>query len=97
MFVGADPGLLPVGGRIDGSYTQFSPKTGTGHDNLWSATANLVFKMRAPIVQPYIIGGVGYYYSDVSASAFADAVSLRASCAFRNSFACSASFGITTC
>jgi hypothetical protein len=79
VFAGLDPGVIPVGGRIDGSYVHFSPKIGSGHNNLWSGTANLVFKVSAPIVQPYIIGGIGYYYSDVSASAFAGNVSFGAS------------------
>jgi hypothetical protein len=79
VFAGLEPGLIPVGGRIDGSFVHFSEKSGSGHDNLWSATANLVFKMHAPIVQPYLIGGIGYYYSDVSANAFAGNVSIGAS------------------
>lgn len=80
VFAGLDPsGIFPVGGRIDGSFYHFPQKGSDGHDNLWSATANLVFKMKAPVVQPYIIGGVGYYYSDVSANAFAGNTGLSAS------------------
>lgn len=79
VFAGLDPGLLPVGGRIDGSFYHFPQKGSDGHDNLWSATANLVFKIHAPIVQPYVIGGVGYYYSDVTANAFGGNAGLGAS------------------
>jgi outer membrane protein with beta-barrel domain len=79
VFAGLDPGLLPIGGRIDGSFYHFPQKGSDGHDNLWSATANLVFKIKAPLVQPYVIGGVGYYYSDVTANAFAGNTGLSAS------------------
>jgi hypothetical protein len=79
VFAGLDPSLIPVGGRIDGSFYHFPQKGGDGSDNLWSATANLVFKMKAPVLQPYVIGGVGYYYSSVTANAFAGNTGLQAS------------------
>jgi hypothetical protein len=79
VFAGLDPSVLPVGGRIDGSFYHFPQNGSDGHDNLWSATANLVFKMHAPLLQPYIIGGVGYYYSDVSANSFAGNTGFSAS------------------
>jgi hypothetical protein len=66
VFGGVESGLLPVGARIDGSFVHLPIKFGGGHDNLWSATANLTLKIPAPFVTPYLIGGVGYYYNDVS-------------------------------
>ena len=66
VFGGLEGGLLPVGLRVDGSFVHLPVKFNTGHDNIWSATANAVFKLHVPLVQPYLIGGVGYYYSDIS-------------------------------
>lgn len=66
VFGGLESGLLPVGARFDGSFAHMPIKFGGGHDNLWSVTANATFKIPAPLVTPYFIGGVGYYYSDVS-------------------------------
>jgi len=66
VFGGLESGLLPVGVRVDGSFVHLPVKFGAGHDNLWSATANLTLKIPAPLVTPYLIGGAGYYYADVS-------------------------------
>ena len=66
VFGGVESGLLPVGVRLDGSFAHLPIKFGAGHDNLWSATANLTLKIPAPLVTPYLIGGAGYYYRDVS-------------------------------
>ena len=66
VFGGLESGLLPVGLRVDGSFVHLPIKFVGGHDNLWSATANATFKIPAPLVTPYLIGGAGYYYSDVS-------------------------------
>jgi hypothetical protein len=78
-FVGLDPGLLPIGARLDGAYNHLPLKGVDGHDDLWSLTANGVFKIPAPIVQPYAIAGVGYYYSNVSSSSNAGNFALGAS------------------
>jgi len=66
VFGGVESGLLPIGARIDGSFVHLPIKLGAGHDNLWSGTANVTFKIPAPLVTPYLIGGVGYYYIDAS-------------------------------
>jgi opacity protein-like surface antigen len=66
VFGGVDSGLLPIGVRIDGAFVHLPIKFGAGHDNLWSATANLTLKIPAPLVTPYLIGGAGYYYIDAS-------------------------------
>jgi hypothetical protein len=66
LFGGLESGLLPVGARLDGSFVHLPIKFGGGHDNLWSVTANATLRIPAPLVSPYLIGGVGYYYSDVS-------------------------------
>jgi hypothetical protein len=66
VFGGVESGLLPVGVRIDGAFVHMPIKFGAGHDNLWSATANLILKVPALLVTPYVIGGAGYYYRDVS-------------------------------
>jgi Outer membrane protein beta-barrel domain len=68
VYGGIDFGLIPLGVRVDGALAHFSPQGFSGHDNVWSGTANLVYKIHAPIVQPYVIGGVGYYYTNVDAS-----------------------------
>lgn len=68
LFAGLDAPVIPIGIRLDGSLAHLSPQDFNGHDNLWSVTANLVYKIRAPLVQPYIIGGLGYYYTDALAS-----------------------------
>ncbi|HZS62114.1 MAG TPA: outer membrane beta-barrel protein [Gemmatimonadaceae bacterium] len=68
IFGGVNLGLVPLAVRIDGSLAHLSPQGFDGHDNLWSGTANLVYKVSVPIVQPYIIGGMGYYYTNVEAS-----------------------------
>jgi Outer membrane protein beta-barrel domain len=79
VFGGIDGGILPFGARIDGAFNHFPQKGVDGHDNLWSVTANGVFKAALPIVQPYIIAGVGYYYSDVSATSNAGSFAVGAS------------------
>lgn len=65
IFGGVNLPLLPLAVRIDGSLAHLSPQGFDGHDNLWSGTANLVYKFSVPIVTPYLIGGMGYYYTNV--------------------------------
>lgn len=67
VFGGINLGLIPLAVRVDGSLAHLSPQGFDGHDNLWSGTANLVYKLSVPIVQPYVIGGMGYYYTNVEA------------------------------
>jgi hypothetical protein len=66
VFGGVESSLLPVGVRIDGTYVHLPVKFDAGHDNLWSASANVTLKIPAPLVSPYLIGGAGYYYSDAT-------------------------------
>jgi hypothetical protein len=66
VFGGLESSLLPFGIRVDGSFVHLPVKFDAGHDNVWSATANAVFHIPAPLVSPYFIGGLGYYYQDVS-------------------------------
>lgn len=66
LFGGVESSLLPVGVRLDGSYVHMPVRFVGGHDNLWSATANVTAKIPAPLVSPYLIGGVGYYRRDAS-------------------------------
>lgn len=66
VFGGLESSLLPVDARLDGSFVHLPVKFSAGHDNVWSVTANAVLKVPAPLVSPYFIGGVGYYYTDVS-------------------------------
>ena len=68
IFGGVNLPLLPLAIRVDGSLAHFSPQGFSGHDNLWSGTANLVYKFGVPIVQPYLFGGLGYYYTNVDAA-----------------------------
>ena len=66
VFGGIESSLLPVGLRLDGSFVHLPVKFGAGHDNVWSATANATVRIPAPFIAPYFIGGVGYYYTDIS-------------------------------
>jgi len=66
VFGGIESSLLPVGLRLDGSFVHLPVKFEAGHDNLWSATANATVRIPAPFIAPYFIGGVGYYYTDIS-------------------------------
>jgi hypothetical protein len=51
--------LLPIGGRLEGSYNSFNHKTSyaSGDNRVMSATANATFGLGGP----YLIGGLGYY------------------------------------
>jgi hypothetical protein len=66
VFGGIESSLLPVGLRLDGSFVHLPVKFDAGHDNVWSATANATVRIPAPLIAPYFIGGVGYYYTDIS-------------------------------
>ncbi len=79
-FVGVDPGLLPFGARLDGMFNHFGVKDpAQGHSELWSLTANAVFQIPEPVVTPYAILGLGYYYNDVSFASGGGNFSLGAS------------------
>lgn len=61
--------LAPVGGRVEGSFSEFKYKgvTDGAKARILSATANAVFS--APgIVGPYLIGGVGIYHATAECS-----------------------------
>ena len=65
--------LSPVGIRVDGLYGQTSPKDiGTtpvdGKTKLIGGLANVVYKIPvpAPMVKPYLLGGVGVYNQKVT-------------------------------
>ena len=61
--------LLPVGGRLEGSFNQFNYKASTrdAKARILSATANAVFSMPG-IIGPYLIGGVGMYRATAECS-----------------------------
>ena len=58
--------LVPVGFRIDGTWTQFSDKDlpggGTGKERIIAGTADLVYALNSlAMTKFYLIGGIGVY------------------------------------
>jgi hypothetical protein len=58
-FLGFDaPG--PLGARFEGGFNQFRIRTG-GAIDAWSGSGNVVVRIPARPVHPYVIAGLGYY------------------------------------
>ena len=66
--LGFQPPLLPVGLRVDVLYNKFGEKNNDGVDlSILGGTVNGVFNLgMAPMVSPYLIGGVGLYNQKLS-------------------------------
>ena len=61
----------PVGLRIDGAYNRFGLKGGASGDiHFSSVTGNVVYKIPAASVSPYLIGGGGWYNAAVNLTGF---------------------------
>jgi opacity protein-like surface antigen len=71
VTVGLNPAMIPLGIRIDGAYNQFGidDDQGGGDFRFTSVTGNLVYKIPAITVSPYLIGGGGWYHVSVSDNA----------------------------
>jgi opacity protein-like surface antigen len=54
--------VLPLNIRIDGQFDQQAAPISVNRLQVYSATANAVYSMHLLMVQPYVIGGVGYYH-----------------------------------
>ena len=69
VIVGAQPPLMPVGFRAEGSYNQFTTKSdaisipGFPRNDLrvLSLTGNVILSAPGVLARPYVIGGLGYY------------------------------------
>jgi len=65
--VAFNPTLIPLGVRIDGAYNRFGAKGGVdGNLAFTSLTGNLLYKIPAAAVSPYLIGGAGWYRASAS-------------------------------
>ncbi len=53
--------IIPVGARIEGSFSSFDAKGGGASTRIASATANAVLNLGPTGAAPYLIGGLGIY------------------------------------
>jgi opacity protein-like surface antigen len=66
-----NPVMIPVGIRIDGGYSRFGFKEGVEGDiHFGNVTGNLVYKIPAAPVSPYLLGGGGWYRVGASVPGF---------------------------
>ena len=57
-----NPQMVPFQIRIDGGYSSFNLKQGVNGDiHFGNVTGNLVYKIPAATVSPYLLGGAGWY------------------------------------
>ncbi|HJQ09446.1 MAG TPA: hypothetical protein VJ840_00270 [Gemmatimonadaceae bacterium] len=69
--IGWNPQMIPLGIRVDGAYNRFGLKGGASGDiHFTSVTGNLVYKIPAASVSPYLIGGAGWYNAAVNLTGF---------------------------
>jgi opacity protein-like surface antigen len=69
-ILGFQPTLIPLGVRVEGSYSRMDAKGGGGNAHFTSVTGNLLYKFPSETISPYIIGGAGWYQAAVSAQGF---------------------------
>lgn len=62
--------FIPVGARLEGSYSELGYQGGGGNVRLISGTANAVFNLGATHDAPYLIAGVGAYNRSSGSSTF---------------------------
>jgi len=62
--------FIPVGARLEGSYSGLGYKGGGGDVRLISGTANAIFNLGATSDAPYLIAGVGAYNRSSGSSTF---------------------------
>ena len=69
--VAFNPAMIPVGIRVDGGYSSFGFKQGVdGNVHFGNVTGNLVYKIPATAVSPYLLGGAGWYRIGASVPGF---------------------------
>jgi len=69
--VAFNPQMIPLGIRIDGGYSRFTFKQGVAGDiHFGNVTGNLVYKIPAATVSPYLLGGAGWYHVGASVPGF---------------------------
>jgi hypothetical protein len=54
--------VLPLALRIDAQFDQQAAPVSVNRMQVYSATANAVYGMHLLFLQPYLIGGIGYYH-----------------------------------
>jgi len=60
--VAFNPAMIPLGIRVDGGYSRFGFKQGVDGDiHFGNVTGNLIYKIPATTVSPYLLGGAGWY------------------------------------
>ena len=69
-IIGFSPTMIPLGVRIEGSYSRMAAKGGGGDAHFTSVTGNLLYKFPSATVSPYVIGGAGWYQAAVTATGF---------------------------
>lgn len=66
-----NPLMVPFQIRIDGGYSSFNFKQGVNGDiHFGNVTGNLVYKIPAATVSPYLLGGAGWYHVGASVPGF---------------------------
>jgi opacity protein-like surface antigen len=69
--LGFNPQLIPLGIRIDAGYSRWTFKQGVDGDiHVTNVTGNLVYKIPAEAVSPYLLGGAGWYRVGASVPGF---------------------------
>jgi len=69
--VAFNPAMIPLGIRVDGGYSRFGFKQGVDGDiHFGNVTGNLIYKIPATTVSPYLLGGAGWYHLGASVPGF---------------------------
>lgn len=67
--LGFTPAMLPFGVRIDGMYNSLDGESGTPFEDetakVLAFSGNALLSMGGLVASPYLIGGVGFYNTDV--------------------------------
>ena len=60
--------MIPLGVRVEGSYSRMASKGGGGDAHFTMLTGNLLYKFPSATVSPYVNGGAGWYNAAVPAT-----------------------------
>lgn len=69
-ILGFQPTMIPLGVRVEGSYSRMNAKGGGGNAHFTSVTGNLLYKFPSTTISPYVIGGAGWYQIGLTATGF---------------------------
>jgi len=69
-IIGFSPTMIPLGVRVEGSYSRMAASGGGGDAHFTSVTGNLLYKFPSVAISPYVIGGAGWYNAAVTSTGF---------------------------